>query len=334
MAKLKDIRAKKAVKKSVKKAVKKAVKKKASSVGARGEKSGTFSLTLPGVADISQPPKRLLEYCILIYGQKGIGKTSASSSFPNYVNFCLEPFRENIKIRKQDFVFKESEELQELVDYNDPDSMIEHDPWSQMVYLGYEAVERGDTDGITFDSVDVAYSACQEHICARYGVKSCFAKVPNVNLWDELRITFTKYIQYLRQNKIGVLFLSHAKEREMELMEGTQALTMIGPSCPPACGKIMKQVCDFWFYYGWDDGNRCLYMHDPSRELEVASGIGFRNEDGTQMEKLQIPNDASKFYSTLNGAFDIERGMNPTAKKPVKRTVKKAVKKTVKRKAR
>lgn len=291
----------------------------------------TPAIILPGRDDLSVPPEDFLEYTALFYGKKGIGKTSGTSSYPDYINCAFEPERKNIELRKIDFHLRDAEELIQLAasgEYSDP---FEYDAWEHLKQVGYLALKDPTVKGLAVDTVDLAYSACQESICARHGVTSPFAKVEGKNLWDTLRMEFTGFFSTLRHHGIGTLFISHAKEREAELMDGVEGLTMVGPSCTPACMKILKQLCDFWFYYGYHDGKRCLWLDDPTLSVDVACGRGFKNPDGTQREKLYLPNDVSKFYDTINKAYG---GKAPkTSKKTVKKAVKKVVKKAVKRKA-
>ena len=55
---------------------------------------------LPGPDELNLPPENFLDYCSVIYGLKGIGKTSLIASIsPNSVVFMFEPRRRNLKIR-------------------------------------------------------------------------------------------------------------------------------------------------------------------------------------------------------------------------------------------
>lgn len=281
-------------------------------------------IVLPGINDFSIPPENFLDYTTLIYGKKGIGKTTATSTYPNYVNCCFEPGRKNISIRKLDFELKTANEIMEAANSGNFSHPSEYDPWIKLQEVGYLAISDSTVNGLAIDTVDLAYSACQESVCAAKGVTSPFEKVQGQNLWDDLRMTFTGLFHALRSENVGTLFISHAKEREAELMEGVEGVTMVGPSCSPACAKIMKQLCDYWFYYGYNEGKRCLWLDDPDMSVDVACGRGFKNADGTQKTKLFLPNDPSKFYPVVNAAY---------GKKSSSKPIKKAVKKTVKRKA-
>ena len=296
-------------------------------------KRTTGVIVLPSRNDLSVPPEDFLEYTTLIYGKKGIGKTTATSTFPDYLNCCFEPGRKNIEIRKIDFDLKTAQELMECSQSGDYDSPEEYDPWLKLMEVGRLSIDDDTVAGLAIDTVDMAYSACQESVCARAGVESCFAKVQGQNLWDTLRMEFTGFFHLLRSKGVGTLFISHAKEREAELMEGVEGVTMVGPSCPPACAKIMKQICDYWFFYGYSEGKRCLWLDDPEMNVEVACGRGFKAKDGTQLEKLILPNDPSKFYSLVDKAYG-SKSPSPSKPKTVKKAVKKAAKKAVKRKAR
>lgn len=275
------------------------------------------TIRIPTSSEMNEPPENFLDYCTLLYGRKGIGKTSATASFPGFLNCQFEPRRRNVKIRQMNFDCKSASELIILNDKGTQDP-LEYDAWKMLVEVGRLAIDDDSVKGLAIDSVDLAYSACQESLCADRGVEHPSAKTEGSNGWDELRMTFTGFFNTLMTNGLSILFISHAKEREQEFMEGTEGLAIVGPSCTPGCGKILKQLCDYWFFYGFHDGKRCVTLRDPDMNLDVACGNGFYNEDGSEIRHIYIPNDHTKFYPTINSYYKGETP-KPVRKKTVKR---------------
>jgi hypothetical protein len=251
-------------------------------------------------------------------GAKGIGKTTASSTFPGNLNFMWEPRRKNVKLRMigsdEGIIVKQASRIMDG----------EEDPWELFKEYIAEAVQDETVNTITFDTVDLAYQACFESVCARLGVEHP-KEITNDfgNSWNIIKNEFTALIDTIRASgKVGLLFISHVKERDQEFAEGVGKLSIIGPSCPPACLQILKASCEFWFYMGWSEGHRHLYVRDPDRIIDVASGYGFMNPDGTPINDFDLPDDPSKFYDAVQAKFK-STSSNPrkVAKKLVKKTV-------------
>lgn len=295
------------------------IKKINSPAPAKG--STTQLLRIPSVDEVNEPPTEFTEYMTLLYGGKGMGKTSGSSSFPDYLNCSFEPRRRNIRIRQTFFEVKKSQDLMDYRDEHPDEDPLNYDAWRQFVEIGRQAVEDPTVSGIAVDTVDLAYSACQESICFDRGNPNLSAKCDGINGWDDLRMTFTGFFTYLASHGLGILFISHAKEREQEFMDGAEGITLVGPSCTPACEKIMKQLCDFWFYYTYHESRRCLIIRDPEMNINVACGNGFMDANGEPLRRIYVPEARpEEFYSTISSYYKGEA----TKKQPVK---KKAIRK-------
>lgn len=294
-------------------------------------KASTRQIIIPGPDDLNQPSDDLHDYTILLMGAKNAGKTSASASFPQNLNFQWEPYRKNVRLRMigadKGLIYRTAEEIMEGAE----------DPWILFQqYLAY-AVDDPTVNTGTWDTVDIAYNACFESVCARLGVHH-----PNEisddygNSWKMIQNEFLTTLNTVKGMGMGTLFVSHTKEREIELKEtreGTESEMLIGPSCQPACINILKSVCDFWFYYGWHNGKRRLYLRDPEKYVDVACGTGFVDDEGNALEYIDMPEgEPDQFYPILNHAFrtgKIQKQFSSAAKK--KAAKKKATKKKASR---
>jgi hypothetical protein len=243
-------------------------------------------------------------------GAKGIGKTTASSTFPGNLNFMWEPRRKNVKLRMigadQGIMVSPAAKIM--------DSGV--DPWELFKEYIAEAVNDPTVYTITFDTVDLAYQACFESVCARLGVEHP-SEIKNDfgNSWNVIKNEFTALIDTIRASgKVGLLFISHVKERDQEFAEGVGKLSIIGPSCPPACIQILKASCEFWFYMGWQEGHRHLYVRDPDRIIDVACGYGFLDSEGNPINDFRLPDDQKAFYSAVQDKF---QGKTSTMRKKV-----------------
>lgn len=301
-------------------------------------RSKTKEIVIPSVHEINQPPQDLNAYTILLMGAKGIGKTTASSSFPGNLNMQWEPRRKNVPLRMigsdQGLLFKSA---QEILDGSD-------DPWFTFVEYNLAAIEDDTVENITWDTVDIAYNACFESICARKGITHpSEIKKDYGQTWNEVKAEFSALMDTVRgSEKCGLLLISHVKEREVEFSEGTSGkVNLLGPSCTPACLQLLKSACDYWFYYGYDEGKRTLWVRDEDRLVDVACGVNFIEPDGELIYKFRIPEPATdRFYEVVESAFhgnviDVdEKSIRSSKKKVVKKktTKKKVSKKKIPRK--
>lgn len=250
-------------------------------------------------------------------GAKGIGKTTASSTFPGNLNFMWEPRRKNVKLRMigsdEGIMVRPAAEIMDGAE----------DPWELFKDYVAAAIHDPTVNTVTFDTVDLAYQACFESVCASLGV-SHPSEIPNDygNSWNVIKNEFTALLDTIRASeKVGLLLISHVKERDQEFAEGAGKLSIIGPSCPPACIQILKATCEFWFYMGWSEGHRQLYVRDPDRIIDVAAGHGFIGSDGDPINDFQLPDDPTKFYATVQRKFKGGETTKRTTKKKARRKV-------------
>ena len=59
----------------------------------------TRKIVIPGPDDLNIPSNDLGDYAVLLMGAKGVGKTTATSSWPDNLNFQWEPWRANVSLR-------------------------------------------------------------------------------------------------------------------------------------------------------------------------------------------------------------------------------------------
>lgn len=282
-------------------------------------KGNAKRIYIPGPDERNEPPEDFHAYCALLMGPKGIGKTSASASYPGALNMQWEPRRRNVALRMigadQGLIFATAQDIIEGK---------KEDPWPIFEEYNAAAVEDPTVSQITWDTVDIAYQACFESVCASKEITH-----PNEiekdygETWNDIKNRFAALIDVIRSTDTGLLFISHVKEREVEFEDGVGSVSLVGPSAAPACIQILKASCDFWFFYGRVDGKRTVTVRDPTRTVDVACGCGFLDENGEEIEQIDVDGDPDKFYEKMEAAF---KGKTPSKKKPVKKK-KKGVKK-------
>lgn len=224
---------------------------------------------------VNVPPPNFIDYCLLFYGVKGVGKTSVAASIPNSIVLMLEPRRRNLRIK------------QWPVEGPQP-------TWLEIVeFLGLCREKRIRP---IIDTVDEAYFMCQKHVGLHYGKE--FGSVSEVSempsdYWIDVREEFAKHFNQLLYDDIGVVFLSHAKPRAMETTEVKAMQT--APTCTPACWKYLKSVCDFAFYYGNHGKDRAMWLRGEDPWTGCGVDDHFLSPAGEPVRILPIP------YAKTNG---------------------------------
>lgn len=229
-----------------------------------------------------------------------------------------EPRRRNIALRASFFEHLPAKMIKERKE-EDPSFLT---AWEQTVELAFQITQDSTVQNLTIDTVDICYEACQEYYCWVHGVNNPSDKKDFGATWNEIKFAFTTLFNKVIASGKSVLFISHAKEREQELQELADGVSMVGPSCSSSALKIMKQMCDFWFYYGYNEGKRVIILRDPERNVDVSTGIGFMDENKRPLNKIIIPNDPTKFYTTVNNAF-LGKVAGPSIKHTAKPVLKK-----------
>lgn len=231
---------------------KKTKKRKQETSGGRGQAidplHGRKKLCLP--TKPNEPPDNLNAYCTIIYGEKGIGKTSLAAQFPKSLTIQLEPRRRNLRIRQVE-VKPVTREQFDTVDRSDWDDIKD--------YLDLAVTDKA-TETIVIDTVDRAYLACFRHCCWVEGVDHP-NDIPDDygKMWGTIKEEFEEtFRRVLYSEKVGLLFISHAQTREVESTLGNFEIQ--APTCPPACWKIIKAITDFAFYYGFYEAKRALVV--------------------------------------------------------------------------
>jgi len=246
----------------------------------------TLEASLPETPN--EPPKNLLEYCVMLFGRKGVGKTALSAEFPDSLTFMFEVGRRNLPIIQ-------------IPQRGEPKLT-----WP--AFLEYiDLFIDSEFKTAVVDTIDRCYQACFDYVCRNRGVKHPqMLGSESYGLWDEIASTFEEGLFKLLVSDKGVVFISHDKVRKTELHTG-EVLEMIEPSCKPAAYRFLQTVADFVFYYTYRKGERVLYLNDPSGYVWCSVGAPgtFRNPDDTAINILPVSSESpSKAFSDLMAGYE------------------------------
>lgn len=248
-----------------------------------------LNLSLPTEDNI--PPEHLSAYTILIYGAIKIGKTSLAARFPHVFIMSLEPGTKALRTRKRKV----------------PD-------WEHFVgYVDLLVAGKTEYETVVIDTVDKAYtwalnSVCQKDLIEHPSENNDFGKT-----WDRIKVILDEQITRLTDHGLGVIFLSHDTEKEIELRDG-RTIDQIRPTMAKGAKAVVETLVDVVGNYGYDGGERVLYI-DGSQERDG----GCRCEEnfirkggnpataGDRITSISMGRSSHEAYANLVAAFKNEQ---------------------------
>ena len=254
---------------------------------------------IPGVDDLNVPPEKLLEYTICLYGTKGIGKTTITSSIPNSLVIMTEPLRKNLPIRQISLAVNDPDKIKEA------NGSIKVDAWAMFKKIIEKVMDDDSVQVLSIDTIDRMYDACLNHWCHIKKVRHPGGLNDFGALWGIIKDDFEDTLNSIRVANKGLILVSHTKESEIEVISGKN-LKQHAPSCSGAALRYIKAACDYAFFYGYDsDGVRCVHTrgHD---DIWTACGPRdhFISPSGVPLIRFAIPEGTLNGWSIVQDAFE------------------------------
>jgi len=271
------------------------------------------TLVLPGPDELSEPPDELTAYCMVIYGEKGVGKTSLASRFPKSIVGMLEPRRRNLRIRM--VRLDQSEKGKAL-------------PWAYTKRFIEACIEDGSVETVVIDTVDRAYVKCLESVCRDKGIKDPGELNDYGKTWREIRDEFESTMNSVLYAEKGLVLISHAHYREAELRSGN-TMEILVPTCSPAAFNYLKAAADYAFYMGYHGRKRALYIRGHE-DLWCSCGSSehFLDPNDVPVNTLILGDSPEEAFETMvrsfnNEVYDVDH--QPEEKKSAKMKLPKSV---------
>ncbi len=232
------------------------------------------TLSLP--TELSEVVTNLSGHSVLIYGEPKCGKTSLCAEFPENMFFMFEPGAKSLRVFQR--------EVRSWADFQ--------------TYVGLvEQTERFRT--VTLDTLDQAYAMCMAWACKENGWEHPSDGEYGKG-WNAVRTEFTKQINRLLKLQRGVIFTSHAVERDIKSKIGGGEYTKIVPSMPGQARDVCEALVDIWIYMYHEGGQRMMRIRGNE---EIAAGHRLQGDYFQGLEVIQAGHDAKTAYANLTNAF-------------------------------
>jgi hypothetical protein len=255
-------------------------------------------LEIPGPLDLNTVSDRFEDYLVLIYGEKGVGKTTLASQWPNSLTFMWERGRKNLPIRQLPMRNKDGSA-------GPPLSWDEVDKASTPFWpLLQKAVRDPSIETIIIDTVDRMYDGVFEYTCWEQGVSHPQAADEGHVVWNTIKLRFEGAIGTVLDAGKQIVLLSHAREKEILTRLG-ESYKIVCPTCTPTTWKSAQTLCDFVFYYGWHGKQRALKVRGD--DLIVCSNQvpgHFLDPEGNPLDTIAMGEKPQDAWKLLKSAFD------------------------------
>lgn len=181
----------------------------------------------------SQPLPNLMDYAILLFGAKKIGKTTLVSLMPDTLFLMTEPGAKGLSVYQSAIT-----------------------SWPQFKQAVKAIMRDTRFKAVCVDTVDLAFKMCETYVCQKLGIDH-----PSDEDWGKgygaVRDEFTREMQKLLSCGKGVTFISHSTEREIKTRSGRK-YDRVQPTMPNQARDIIEGFVDIWAYYDYDGDRRVL----------------------------------------------------------------------------
>ena len=216
--------------------------------------------------------------CITVMGVPGIGKSTFGSKFPNALFVATEPGLNFLEV------------------YQTPTGS-----WPMFKQLCLElGNDPQHVETLIIDTVDLLYIYCKQHHNSEANVRHASENGKFGMGFDlintDFRATLSKLtlLRTRKGNPMGLVFVTHAKEKETKTDEGT-VLDKWRPSLSNAPEIIVIGMCDIVLF---------LTVHSTERIILTDKNDRYTAKDRTGRLPAQLPLDYQAFADALGGQND------------------------------
>jgi phage nucleotide-binding protein len=279
---------------------------RATRVRKRRDKSKSTDKTSPAVkyipdGEVIEPSSNFLDYCILIYGESGIGKTSTCSKIPDSYIIQCDPNRKGLSARQTNI---DNVSLSDLKS-DRPD----YTPWEQLVMLVDLICDDDTVKCVVVDNFGLLYEHAMRHRCYKLMVNDPGELNDYGQTWRSIDDMMTSLLNKLLYANKGIVLITHDTTKEVEMVSGN--FERIEPAVMAAPFRWLKACTDFAFYMAYgDNGDRVFNLRgDKEIWLKCCTDEDqprFHDPQGKPLRQISCGTSPKEAWQNLCKAWDNE----------------------------
>lgn len=239
-------------------------------------------LSLP--LSLSVPKTSLSDYSILLYGQEKIGKTDLAAQFEENFFMMFEPGARALSVYQA-----------EIQNWTEAEQ-----------YVALLKKEKDRFRTLTWDTCDIAYNMCLKQTCIDEGFDHPSDEGYGKG-WSKVNSRFAELVNMSLKLNRGVIFTSHAAEKEITTRLGDK-YSRIVPTMSGGARNVIEALVDIWIYLYYDKaGERWMRIRGND---QVAAGHRLQNHF-KGIERIPMGRNAKEAYTNLVAAFENNLGGEP-----------------------
>jgi len=258
-----------------------------SGVKTRGGMADMSAYTLPSVR--TEPSENLADYTWLIYGEKGIGKTSLAAQMDakdqdgQRVLFCMyEPGAKGLRVYATP-VITSWDQQKHIV------SQLEADPkaWNTLV----------------IDPGNIAYKRCLDAVCRVKGIIHPGLQKDYGASWDAVNTEFQDLHSRVAALGLSFVVIAHNTEKETERRNGTK-FQRTAPVMSGATEEFYAGVVDLIAYYHYSGRWRFLMIRgDEDIQAKCRVDGHFITPNGEPVIRIPMGESPQEAWLNIQQAF-------------------------------
>lgn len=250
------------------------------------------------------PSEKLTDYCMLIFGEKGVGKTSLIAQFPHHLICMWEPRRKNVKYEGIEMGPPLS--VPEMWRLKRLGKLPKQTPWERFQSHVKWFCDQSKYKLFGCDTVDRAYEACVAH----HVYHSRKMRLNDIKDYGQTRADikadFDETLSRITYAGKTLILTSHCKMRAIEERSGVAFDTVV-PSCKEGAMDFIRPAVDIVLFYGVHGKRRVI----RPRGDETYWGTGgvqntFLNPDGEQLAMFLAGDSEKLAYERVVAGFNNE----------------------------
>lgn len=289
-------------------------KLKSSKISKENKKSRKVGVSVKLPKKKNKPSDKLVDYSILLYGAKKIGKTSLASHFPDAYFLSTEPGTKALEVFASPVSnWKEFDAYLDLLEKDGDGS---------------------DFSTIVVDTVDILYEYAFKFICDKEMIEDPNEMNDYGKTWKKIKKTFADGILRLLNLDKGVILISHDVEKEVELRNG-DTVDRVQPTMSRQAMEVVEAIVDIICNYSYTDDKRTLRIDGTQTTVAgcrlennfIVKGKNPRSSKG-RVITIDMGDTSSQSYENFKSAFNNKQeSQYAPGTEPIKKKKKKKLKK-------